>query len=242
MSIADKLTTIADNMQKVYEAGKAQGADNWYDTFWDEFQQSGNRTNYSKAFCSGTAADGGKSWTNVIFKPKYSMVDIVGYEIFDYSRIEGSLSEILADLGISLTFSGYQSSGFQSTQFTEVDYINSNMTTMARVFKDSTKLRTLKISTVKETTVFNDTFYGCVGLENLTIEGTIGTTGFDVSDCVFLLAESYNSIMTHLSTTASFTITLPAEDTVRSVYDATYGDGAWDLIVAEYSNVTIVYS
>lgn len=247
MTPAEKLIKIAENEQKVYdagvEAGKAQGGgDGWYDTFWDTFQQNGNRFNYNNAFSSGNANPTSVGWTNVNFKPKYSMVNIGGYSLFDYSGIEGSLTEILNILGITLTFSGYQSSGFQNTQFTEIDYINNNMSTMANVFKNSTKLKTLRISTVKETSTFQNAFEGCTALENLTIEGTIGKTGFDVHWSVLLTAESYHSIITHCSKTATFTIVLPPETTVRSVYDEKYGEGAWSAITAEYSNVTITYS
>ena len=247
MTPAEKLIKIAENEQKVYdagvEAGKAQGGgDSWYDTFWDAFQQNGNRLNYNNAFSSGNANPTSIGWTNVNFKPKYSMVNIIGYSLFDFSKIEGSLTEILNDLGITLTFNGFQSSGFQGTQFTEIDYINNGMSTMARVFVNSTKLKTLKISTVKETSTFQNAFEGCTALENLTIEGVIGKDGFDVHGSILLTAESYHSIITHCSKTATFTLTLPAEATVRSVYDAKYGEGAWGTITAEYPNLTILYS
>ena len=39
MSIADKLTTIAENEQKVFDAGKQAE----YDEFWDSFQSKGTR-------------------------------------------------------------------------------------------------------------------------------------------------------------------------------------------------------
>lgn len=237
MTIEEKLIKIAEN------AAKAQGGgDNWYDVFWDAFQQNGNRKNYSSAFCSGTGNTNAVGWTNVNFKPKYSMVDIIGYSLFDYSKIEGSLTEILNNLGITLTFSGYQSYGFQNTQFTEIDYINNGMSTMASVFKNSTKLKTLKVGTVKETSKFTTAFDGCTALENLTIEGTIGTDGFDVHWSTLLTAESYNSIITHCSWVASFTLTLPPYETVKVVYDAVYGEGAWDAATSAHSNITFVYS
>ena len=113
---------------------------------------------------------------------------------------------------------------------------------MANVFKNSKKLKTLKISTVKETSVFQNAFEGCTALENLTIDGVIGKNGFDVHWSTLLTAESYHSIITHCSKTATFTLTLPAETTVRSVFDAKYGSGAWDAITAQYPNVTIMYS
>lgn len=241
MTTAERILRAKQDLDDAFEAGKAQGGDSWYDTFWDTFQQNGKRVNYNYAFSGGSANVNSIGWTNANFKPKYSFDNIIGYTIFDYSGVEGGLTEILNGLGITLTFNGYQSSGFQSTQFTEIDYINNDMSTMAIVFKNSTKLKTLKISTVKENSTFQNAFEGCTALENLTIVGVIGKTGFDVHWSTLLTAESYHSIITHCSKTASFTITLPPEDTVRSVYDAKYGSGAWDTITAEYSNLTIEY-
>lgn len=51
MSIADKLVTIAENEQKVYNAGYEAGKKSESDRFADSFQNYGNRTNYWGAFC-----------------------------------------------------------------------------------------------------------------------------------------------------------------------------------------------
>ena len=59
MSIAEKLTTIAENVQKVFDAGKEAERDK----FWDEFQQNGNRMNYRYAFYD--------NYTDEMFHPKY---------------------------------------------------------------------------------------------------------------------------------------------------------------------------
>lgn len=63
MALEDKLIEIAENEQKVYEAGK----DAYYDFFWDEFQKNGTLTFYGNAFS-------GYGWTDEIFKPKYPIV------------------------------------------------------------------------------------------------------------------------------------------------------------------------
>lgn len=64
MSIADKLVTVAENEQKVYEAGKKAE----YDRFWDNYQDHGNRTQYGFAF-------GGKGWgKSGLLPPKYPIV------------------------------------------------------------------------------------------------------------------------------------------------------------------------
>lgn len=60
MSIAEKLVTIAENQSKVYDAGKVEGLD----SFWDAYQQNGGRTFYWYAFAS---------WTKEALKPKYTV-------------------------------------------------------------------------------------------------------------------------------------------------------------------------
>lgn len=62
MSIADKLQTIAENEQKVYEAGRK---DEWSE-FWDSFQNNGTRTWYEYSFFG--------VWRDEMFKPKYPII------------------------------------------------------------------------------------------------------------------------------------------------------------------------
>lgn len=89
----------------------------------------------------------------------------------------------------------------------------------------------------KATHPFNTT----TALEEIRFkEGTIGIS-LDFHWSTKLSAESYDSIIKGHSKEVSVTLTLPAEATVRSVYDAKNGAGAWDAITAEYSNVTIEY-
>ena len=60
MSIADKLTTVAENMPQVYEAGqKAE-----YDKFWEVFQDGDKIQNYYYAFAVGRFND-------TTYNPKY---------------------------------------------------------------------------------------------------------------------------------------------------------------------------
>ena len=67
MSIADKLLTIAENEQKVYNAGYWEGYYGYHNEFWDAFQVNGTRTDYHMAFSGG-------GWTDMIFQPKYDLI------------------------------------------------------------------------------------------------------------------------------------------------------------------------
>ena len=72
---------------------KSYGMQTEYDRFWDNFQDYGNRQNYSYGFA-------GYGWTNDTFKPKYSLSDAIINDhlyMFNNSRI----SEIDYDLNVS---------------------------------------------------------------------------------------------------------------------------------------------
>ena len=60
MSIADKLTTIGENVPKVYEAGQKSE----YDRFWDAYQNNGEAMDYSYSFA-------GINWDDDCYNPKY---------------------------------------------------------------------------------------------------------------------------------------------------------------------------
>ena len=80
MTIAEKLQTIAENEQKVYEAGVKSE----YDRFWDIMQANGTRTNYARAFY-------GEGWRTETFLPKLS---VHYFEVRDVERLQSLAAEI----------------------------------------------------------------------------------------------------------------------------------------------------
>lgn len=166
--IATKLTTIAENQQKVYDAGQEAGIQSEYDRFWDIFQQNGSRRNYGYAFVE-------KGWTNETFKPKYPIIAtgtasymFDGCGLTDYDFVEK---------GITLDLSGA----------TAITYIFRNSKGIKRVgvidatgCKDINRafygsgITTVDKLVVKETTLYDNTFQAADHLENITIEGCIG--------------------------------------------------------------------
>ena len=128
MSITDKLVVIAENEQKVYDAGykkgKQEGGDTEaaynqgvedgkkaeYDAFWDAYQENGGRTVYGYAFA-------GNGWKTEVFSPKYNIspssaaymfTGFYGNRIGDvnYDIETGvNLDNVLNNLNVSLDFS-----------------------------------------------------------------------------------------------------------------------------------------
>ena len=67
MTMEEKLQAIAENVPKVYEAGRQAECD----AFWDVFQDYGNRRNYNQAFYNSMDE---KGWTDETFNPKYPII------------------------------------------------------------------------------------------------------------------------------------------------------------------------
>jgi hypothetical protein len=245
MNTAEMLTTIsannalmAENTQKVFEAGKAQGGggDSYYDTFWDAFQQNGTRNNYTNAFTYG--------WSDESFSPKYDIVAKNCNGMFQSSHItdlRGRLNELGITLDVSKCTSLLQM--FQSTYIKHIPIIDgSNATSLSYTFGSMTKIETIeKLILSNKLTNVGNAFSNAENLTHVIFEGTIAITGLDLHWSTKLDAESYDSLIKCYDKTKALTLTLPPEDTVRSVFDAKYGSGSWDAITAEYSNLTISY-
>lgn len=103
MSIAEKLTTIAENEQKVYEAGRKAELD----LLWDTIQIKGNRTDYSYYFMD---------WDGSVFYPKYdfnlaattihgSGANIGVFRNFNKGYTKFDLSERLEECGVVINTS-----------------------------------------------------------------------------------------------------------------------------------------
>lgn len=230
------------------ETGDTSG-ESYYDVFWDLYQNNGKRANYKHAFAN-------VGWTNATFKPKYDIIiNSNSYNIFDGSKIEGSLPEILKNLGVKLEFNdiSYQAGGFNGTLFTEIDFVLKDCSpTLAQVFGYSPNLHTLKIGTINKNVKFNSTFLSLPNtlpaLKNLTIVGEIGQNGFNVSTCPVLSKESIKNIVGCLSTTTnnlSVTFSLIA---VNKAFETSEGanDGStsseWLTLIGTKSNWTITLS
>lgn len=211
MSIAEKLTQIAENESKVFEAGKAEGKQAEYDAFWDAYQDNGNRTDYQYAFA-------GLCWDDVTFKPKYDIVTKTGYSgqyMFWNSRIN-NIAETLEKRGLKFDVSkcGYVHQMFQHSTTKRLPVLDfSNAGELSKegvyyVFAECRNLETIDKIIVKDTFKYAGAFNNCVSLENLTIEGTIGQSGLNLQWSTRLSRASIESVITHLSKeTSGLTVT-----------------------------------
>ena len=117
----------------------------YYDTFWDIFQDYGNRRTYQECFRRG--------WSDDNYNPKYPIVtdssgNINAYDIFIYNS---NITDTKVDIDIS-----------QSK-------------TTRTMFLSCTNLVTIrKIITSENVTSYDRNFSNCTKLENITFEGVIG--------------------------------------------------------------------
>lgn len=175
MSIADKLTQIAEKQQRVYDAGfsagQAQGGGGSYDQgytdgqkaeydrFWDAFQNNGQRDNYQNAFAN---------WNDESYKPKYT--------------IQGNLINV------------FQNSTITDTKVAIVSGVGSTQ----NAFYRCTELVTIESLDITGSTNTSNMFYSCHSLVNVTFTGEIRiSVGFPNSNQ--LSDTSVQSIIDHLA-------------------------------------------
>jgi hypothetical protein len=209
MSLADKLTTVAENMPKVYQAG--------YDSFWDSYQLKGKRTDYNHGFR-------GMGWWNS-FKPKYDLQPLKTTDMFAGWGYVGNgvtvdLVDLLEEAGITLDFSKATtlSEVFNSsTIITHIGVIDaSSATTCGYIFNCASALKTVdKFIVTDKITSFAGAFDYCPALENIVFEGTIAAN-MNVSACTKLTRESLLSIIAALKKFTSGTHTLTIGDTNKA--------------------------
>ena len=209
MSIAEKFEVIAD---AVYEKGIEKGKKDEYDKFWDNFQNYGKRTKYSHAFT-------GYGWNTYNFYPKYDIKPNEGTYIFrawehSSSDYKFSLKQRLEECGVKLDTSNvkaFDSTFSYNSEFTEIPTIDlTSATSISNLFTWTYgALKTIEKLVVNENTPMGGWFWNSLGVENITIEGTIGKSGFNISPCTKLSGQSIVSIIEALSdTTSGLTVTL----------------------------------
>ena len=133
--------TIDTYAEKIGEISAGGGLD--YDTFWDTYQDNGNRTRYSNAFY-------GEGWNDITFNPKYP-ITISGDSAVDYASVfsYGGMTEINVDISVN--------SPSLATAFNQ----NRSIVTIK------------KMVLLRNDVYFDRTFVATTNLENITFEGVI---------------------------------------------------------------------
>lgn len=199
MSIAEKLTTIAENEQKIYD----KGADDGMRKYWECFTQNGARKEYKYGFM------------NTDFSGETIPSDLFKASISSFSTFQSYKGKALP-LGIdfsgvpagtnTVTCTGYRLF-FGAENLEEVyDIQLPAQGTIQSMFEGCKSLKKIDKLTVKSSTQFTNTFINCNALTDITIDGTIGQSiSFQYSP---LSVASMKSVISHLATvTTSKTVT-----------------------------------
>lgn len=210
MSIAEKLTTIAENTPKVYEAGLGQGEENiktqfWKDILrWDGVSESGQPTNLNNAFS-------GVYWTKDTFKPPCRIVPnsepSSARGMFAYFN----LGETKRDNMVSITYDMLDLSNcktntsvygmFENATFESIEVDLSGVPQLYNTFSCNNGGKIYKIRTKINATTFSNCFNNASMLEELILEegSGIGGNGFNVQWSTKLNKASFISIYNALS-------------------------------------------
>ena len=219
MSIAEKLTTIAENVPKVYEAGKTAE----WNRFWDNLQDYGNRKGYNYAF---------SWWADEAFYPKYDIIpeqqvnSIATTGIFAYSKIS-NIKKRLEDCGVVFSTSKLNTmqSIFIGCLTEELPDLDLSYVTWGCKYcwQNCKNLRSLTLNDVQAKNVFDSAFAGCISLSEFYITGEIGRD-FNVSSAPLDLP-SAKRILTHLVNYAG------TEN--EFTYSVKFSSDVWDLLNAD---------
>lgn len=213
MTVAEKLTTIAENEQKVFDAGKDAGTD----AFWDVVQNGGNRNDYSYAFIR---------WDAEYIRPKYKVAAYNSRDGLSTFNACGNLKKVEAayfDFSQKPTDNSSNNGGYNYTfnecrRLEEVEDIGLNPQSIYHAtFYACNALHTIARIGVDENTRFYRAFIGCYELQNLTVDGVIGQDGFDVGTSTKLTHDSLMSIINALEskTEGTWTVTLGATNLAK---------------------------
>ena len=230
MTIAEKLTAIAENVPNVYEAGKKSE----YDAFWDACQDYGNRDNYSSAFA-------GWGWSNRNFYPKYNIKPTTAERMFmNFSYGNGNstfdLQQMCEECDVNIDFSQCTNFyyAFAWANISRLGIIDvSKGTNFGAMFNGSSNLVTIEELIVSSAANFDAyVFAGCSSLANIKITGTLENNAY-FSNCPFSKASIISVVNALSATTTGKTLSLK-----KSAKEAAFTDSEWAELIAPKSNWT----
>ena len=231
MSISNKAETvsannviIAENEQKVYEAG----AKSEYDRFWDSYQNNG------KAMPFGESAFYGEWWNDVTFFPKYDIIPGEGNSnSYFYRNGVTNLRERIDGRGLKLDLRNKPSLSlfFRECSSCELpDMDTSQCTYFTELVYNAGALHTIPRLNLTKAQYISNIFTGAISLQNITFEGTIPIS-ISFASCTLLTHESLMSIINALKDYS--------ENTGTTVYTCTIGSANLVKLTEEEQQIAI---
>ena len=217
MSIAEKLTTVAENMPKVYEAG--QSAE--YNSFWDSFI-SKSSIGYAVYFFAGPG------WNDKTFRPNKDLVFTNACTGLMRATNIGNLKKCLEDCGVNFDTSeatnlsyAFAYGAFKYLPKISVASAGNKTEYLCGETDTSNRLIWIDEVEVAETSTFVSSFNYCKQLEHAIFTGTLASNGLDLHWSTKLDKESLLSIINILQDRVSLglsgtrTVTLGSENLAK---------------------------
>jgi hypothetical protein len=194
------LTGYSEGQQEGWNNGYEAGRKAEHDQFWDAIQNNGKRTGYSCAFAS---------WGAEYIRPKYKIIATGkndGAQMFNncenLKKVEADYFDFSQKPTGTNNDSGFYYTFYLCRKLEEVEDIGlSPQYTYHTTFGSCENLHTIAKIRIDENTRFTDTFYRCAKLQSITIEGTLGQNGFNVSACPL----THDSLMSIINALKTFT-------------------------------------
>lgn len=156
---------FADKVSEVYNSGISSGKQSQYDEFWDNYQNNGNRTDYSYAFY-------GEGWNDTTFNPKYPLVITSANTMFALNNI----TELgVIDLSNARNFNGMFSTSKQLWKIEKV-ITAKGITNCTNMFRNCTGLTDI-------------TFEGVWDITGLTLQWSTGLTRESILSLIYILED-----------------------------------------------------
>lgn len=201
-SLNARISELEAELPIKYNEGYADGVKSEYDRFWDDFQQNGERTDYTGAF--------GAQWTTETFKPKYPIRPTIAIFMFYHNTGAGlkikDFVTFCEENNVVLDYSRCANANYGigclfSEHFGTLDF--SKATSLQYLFYGHqwTGASGYSVVTIDEfissetTTYHSTTFQGATKLVNLNMTGVIAKNNYDVSYCPKLSHDSLMSII-----------------------------------------------
>lgn len=220
MTIAETLKEIHDNVQKVHDAGYKKGNqtgnDNGYVQAYDDYWTAFHLTN-DKEKTSGRHRFFGWDINEKTFRPQKDFTVTNCYRMFSWAQGDFDLVDLCEKRGITMIIAPETANAsmeiFSNSSVIRIGTVDASaitQTSYSAMFAwGMSKLKTIEKLIISEQTKYVSWFNEASGLQNLTIEGTIGQNGFNVQWSKLLSKESIVSIINALSvTTSGLTVTL----------------------------------
>ena len=233
MTIAEKLTALAENVPNVYGAGK----DKMLHDMWEGLQKGGKRVDYNNAFLE-------TSITDAMFKPLYDIQPTTAYSMFfgnvgitDLKNIPVKL-DFSKSVEIQYAFYGMLDTntgiGLKRVGVIDCRSLETWRGTLGGLFSWDIYLEEVEKMILPDNReiTFPSTFNACYALKEIRFEGVIHN---DISfvDCP-LAKESITSVINALSASASGkTVTFN-----KSAKETAFTDSEWAELIATKSNWT----